>query len=166
MLGFENADSGKIYYDNINLSNLDIYNLRAQIGSVLQNHTLIPGTIYTNIITSNKISLEDARIISSIACLEEDIKKMPMGMDTIVCERGSTLSGGQRQKLMIARAIACNPTVLLLDEATSALDNHSQYLISKNIRKLGITQIIIAHRLSTIQNADLILTIKNGQVHM
>ncbi len=89
---------------------------------------------------------------------------MPMGMHTVIGEGGSTFSGGQRQRLLIARAIVNKPRVLFFDEATSALDNQTQAVVSKSLESLEATRLVIAHRLSTIRNADRIYVLKQGEV--
>ena len=99
-----------------------------------------------------------------MAGFDRDVKKMPMGMHTVVSEGGTTLSGGQRQRLMIARAIVGKPRLLFFDEATSALDNHTQATVSRSLEALEATRIVVAHRLSTIQNADRIYVIDRGRV--
>ena len=99
-----------------------------------------------------------------MAGLEEDIRAMPMGMHTMVSEGAETFSGGQRQRLLIARAIVNRPRILLFDEATSALDNRTQALVSRSLEGLKATRIVIAHRLSTIVNADRIYVVAAGRV--
>jgi ATP-binding cassette subfamily C protein len=164
LLGFETPESGSIYYDGQELAELDLQAVRNQIGVVLQNGKLMPGDIFTNIIGSSLLTIEDAWEAAALAGLGEDIKQMPMGMHTVVSEAGSTFSGGQRQRLMIARAIAAKPRVLLFDEATSALDNRTQAIVSKSLEQLQATRIVIAHRLSTISRADRIYVIDAGKV--
>lgn len=97
-----------------------------------------------------------------MAGLEKDIKDMPMGMHTILSQGGSTISGGQRQRLLIARALVTRPKLLFFDKATSALDNKTQAVVSESLERLDATRIVIAHRLSTIINADLILVMDKG----
>ncbi|MCP4051412.1 MAG: NHLP bacteriocin export ABC transporter permease/ATPase subunit [bacterium] len=164
LLGFESPESGSVYYDGQNLSRINIQSLRRQIGVVLQNSKLLPGNIYTNIAGASNISLEEAYTAANEAGFSEDIDQLPMGMDTIVSEGGDNFSGGQKQRLLIARALASRPRLLLLDEATSALDNMNQAIIKESIDKLQITRIVIAHRLSTIKDADCIFVIDKGRV--
>jgi NHLM bacteriocin system ABC transporter ATP-binding protein len=164
LLGFETPESGAIYYDREDLAGLDRQALRRQIGVVLQDGKLTPGDIFTNIVGSAPLTLEDAWEAAHLAGLEDDVHDMPMGMKTVVSESGGTLSGGQRQRLMIARAVVSRPRILLLDEATSALDNRTQAAVSQSLERLKATRIVVAHRLSTIRNADCIYVFDGGRV--
>jgi NHLM bacteriocin system ABC transporter ATP-binding protein len=164
LLGFEQPESGSIYYDGKDLRNLDVHLLRRQFGVVLQNSRIMAGDIFTNIVGSAPLTLENAWEAAAMAGLDEDIRAMPMGMHTIVSEGGGTLSGGQRQRLMIARAIARRPKILFFDEATSALDNRTQAIVSESLERLQATRIVIAHRLSTIANADWIYVFDKGRI--
>ncbi len=163
LLGFETPDAGTIYYDNQDMSKLDIGAVRRRIGVVLQNGKLMPGDLFTNIVGSAPFSQKDAWAAARLAGFDKDIHAMPMGMFTMVSEGGSTLSGGQRQRLMIARAIIAKPRILLFDEATSALDNQTQAIVSQSLESLQATRIVIAHRLSTIQKADRIFVLQGGK---
>lgn len=164
LIGLEKPLSGAIYYDKKNLSELDVQAVRRQIGIVIQNAKLLPGNIFTNIVGSSQATLEDAWEAARIAGFDEDIKAMPMGMNTMIAEGVSTISGGQRQRLIIARAIVNKPKIILFDEASSALDNLTQSVVSKNLQQLNATRIIIAHRLSTIMNSDRIFVIDQGRI--
>src|SRR5205807_7324164 len=93
-----------------------------------------------------------------------EIRAMPMGMETMVTLNGGAFSGGQRQRLLIARALAARPRILLLDEATSSLDNVAQRIITENLAELGMTRIVVAHRLSTLVDADRILVVDKGRI--
>ncbi|MEQ8222174.1 MAG: ATP-binding cassette domain-containing protein, partial [Candidatus Eremiobacterota bacterium] len=106
----------------------------------------------------------DAWEAARLAGIEDDIKAMPMGMHTMVSEGGETFSGGQKQRLLIARAIARKPKIIIFDEATSALDNTTQAIVTESLNKLNATRIVIAHRLSTIINADRIYVVKEGHI--
>ncbi|GAC1494549.1 MAG: hypothetical protein NVS2B14_08130 [Chamaesiphon sp.] len=108
--------------------------------------------------------MEEAWEASRQAGLADDIAAMAMGMHTVISEGGSNISGGQRQRLLLARALALKPRILLLDEATSALDNKTQAIITENLDSLQITRVVIAHRLSTVQKADRIYVFQAGQV--
>lgn len=164
LLAFENPQSGAIYYDGHDFKDLDRRAVRRQIGVVLQSGRLIPGDIYTNIVGGSSATMEAAWAASRMAGFEEDIKRMPMGMHTMVTDGGGALSGGQRQRLMIARAIVISPSMLFFDEATSALDNHTQAIVSESLERLQATRIVIAHRLSTIVKADKIVVVVRGRV--
>jgi ATP-binding cassette subfamily C protein len=124
----------------------------------------MPGNIFHNIVGSSLLTMEDAWEAARMAGLEQDIQDMPMGMHTVIGEGASTFSGGQRQRLLIARAIANKPRILLFDEATSALDNRTQEVVSESLERLQATRIVIAHRLSTILNADRIFVMQDGRI--
>ena len=164
LLGFEEPEAGSIYYDGQAFDSLNKEQVRRQLGVVLQNGSLMAGSIYQNIVGSSELSLEDAESAAALAGLEEDIEQMPMGMHTVISEGGSTFSGGQRQRLMIARAIVHKPRILYMDEATSALDNRTQKIVSDSLDRLQATRIVIAHRLSTIVNADRIFVMDKGRI--
>lgn len=164
LLGFETPESGTVSYDGRDLSGIDAAAVRRQLGTVLQSAQVIPGTLFANIAGATAMTRSDAWQAAEAAGLADDIRAMPMGMETLVSEGASTLSGGQRQRLLIARALSRNPRVLLFDEATSALDNLTQAVVAKSIAELGVTRIVIAHRLSTIRNADIIYVLDRGRV--
>jgi len=165
LLGFETPEKGTIFYDDQNLGTCNIRNLRQQLGVVLQSSVLMPGTIYENIVGFNsEITMAVAWDMAHFVGIADDIKAMPMNMNTLVLEDGRTLSAGQRQRIMIARAIIHKPNILFLDEATSALDNTTQALISQNLRQLKMTRVIAAHRLSTIMDADVIYVLNEGKI--
>lgn len=164
LLGFETPRSGAIYYDGQDLSGLDKVAIRRQIGTVLQSGKLIAGDMFTNIVGTAPLTMEDAWEAARMAGLEEDVKAMPMGMHTMINDGATTISGGQRQRMMIARAIVGKPAILLLDEATSALDNRTQATVTSSIAKLKATRVVVAHRLSTIAGADRIFFIERGRI--
>ena len=164
LLGFEQPESGSIYYDGQELGGLDVLSVRRQIGVVLQNGRLMPGDLFTNIVGSSPATLDDAWEAARMAGLDADIRAMPMGMHTVVSEGGTTLSGGQRQRLMIARAVVTRPRILLFDEATSALDNRTQAIVTHSLDQLRATRLVIAHRLSTIVHADRICVLERGTI--
>jgi ATP-binding cassette subfamily C protein len=164
LLGFEKADSGAIYFDGQDLAGLDRVAVRRQIGVVLQNGQLTAGDIFSNIVGASRLSMDDAWEAVKLAGMESDLRSMPMGMHTMISEGGSTISGGQKQRLMVARAIVRKPKILLFDEATSALDNTTQAIVTNSIATLRATRIVVAHRLSTIIGADRIFFIEQGRV--
>lgn len=164
-LGLHVPTSGTISYDHIPLQQLHYQEVRRQFGVVLQEATLFSGSILSNIALNNSsITKQQAIEAAEIAAIHEDIMRMPMGYETFVSEGGSALSGGQCQRLAIARAIAHKPALLLLDEATSHLDVTTEQKVAQQLQTLSCTQIIIAHRLSTIRNADVILVLDQGTI--
>ena len=165
LLGFETPQKGAIYYDGKDLSRLDVRSVRQRIGTVMQDSRLFAGDIYSNIlISAPQLTLNDAWEAAKLASVDEDIRAMPMGMHTMVSEGQGGISGGQRQRLMIARALAPKPKILMFDEATSALDNVTQKKVSEAIDGLKCTRIVIAHRLSTIRHCDRIIVLKAGKI--
>ena len=164
LLGFEKPTEGSIFYDGKTFSDIDARKIRSQIGVVLQNAGLFAGDILSNILCGRSLPIEDAWLAAEMAGLKEDIKAMPMGMNTSVGEGSGTLSGGQRQRLIIARAIVNNPKILFFDEATSALDNRTQALVTESIRENKATRIVIAQRLSTIRAANRIILLDKGVI--
>ena len=165
LLGFEVPNTGKIYYDGKDVESLDKRELRKKIGVVLQDGKLIAGSIFENItITSPKSTLNDAqRVIREIG-LENDVKDMPMGLHTVLSENCGTISGGQQQRILIARAIISKPGILFFDEATSALDNITQSMVCESLDSMNATRLVIAHRLSTIINCDRIIVMNAGKI--
>ena len=165
LLGFEHPQKGAIYYDGRDLERIDLRSLRRRIGAVMQNGKLFQGDIYSNIVISAPwLSQDEAWEAAELAGIADDIRTMPMGMNTIISEGSGGISGGQRQRLMIARAIAPKPRILMFDEATSALDNITQKKISEALASLKCTRIVIAHRLSTIKQCDRIIVLDNGKI--
>lgn len=165
LLGFETAESGSVYYDGKDITRMDLQSLRRRIGVVLQSGNLFSGDIITNLsICAPMLTMEEAWNAVERAGLREDIEKMPMGMFTMLSEDGGGISGGQKQRLLIARALAANPDILLFDEATSALDNKTQSIVVQSLKALSCTRLVIAHRLSTIRDCDRILFLDKGRV--
>lgn len=165
LLGFEKPEKGAIYYDGRDIDKLDLRSLRRRIGTVMQSGSLFQGDIYSNIvITDPRLSLDEAWEAAEIAGIAEDIRAMPMGMQTLISEGAGGISGGQKQRLMIARAVAPKPKILMFDEATSALDNKTQKQVSDALDALKCTRIVIAHRLSTIRHCDRILVLDKGKI--
>lgn len=164
LLGFEQPESGSLFIDGKDIRNLDKRALRRNFGVVLQNGRVLSGSIFHNITAGANLTREDAWDAARIAGLDRDIDQMPMGMDTFLSEGAGTISGGQRQRLMIARAIARRPRILIFDEATSALDNETQALVARGLESLKCTRVVIAHRLSTIIDADFIYVLTAGSV--
>ncbi len=165
LLGFETPQRGAVYYDGKDISSIDLRSLRKRLGVVTQNGKLFQGDILSNIIISAPwLTEKEAWEAAEIAGIADDIRAMPMGMNTIISEGSGGISGGQRQRLMIARAIAPKPKILIFDEATSALDNITQKQVSDSLAKLKCTRIVVAHRLSTIKECDRIIVIEKGRI--
>lgn len=149
LLGFETPQKGAVYYDGKDMETLDPKSLRRRIGVVTQDGKLFQGDIYENIVISAPwLTQKDAWEAAELAGMAEDIHQMPMGMNTMISGGSGGISGGQKQRLMIARAIAPKPKILIFDEATSALDNITQKKVSESLDSLKCTRIVIAHRLS------------------
>ncbi|MFN7963015.1 MAG: NHLP bacteriocin export ABC transporter permease/ATPase subunit [Thermoanaerobaculia bacterium] len=164
LLGFDRPESGSLYYDGQDLSLLDPASLRRQLGVVLQHGRPMAGDLFTNIVGNRELGLDDAWEAARMAGLAEDIEAMPMKMHTVVSEGAGTFSGGQIQRLMIARALVHRPRVLFFDEATSALDNPTQERVAASLERLNVTRVVIAHRLSTIANAHRIYVLDRGRM--
>lgn len=165
LLGFETPGRGAVYYDNRDLATLDLRSLRRHIGVVMQNGKLMQGSIYSNIVVAAPwLTMEDAWEAAVSAGIADDIRAMPMGMHTVISEGAGGISGGQKQRLMIARAVAPKPRIIMFDEATSALDNITQRRVSESLNRLKCTRIVIAHRLSTIKQCDRIIVLDKGRI--
>lgn len=165
LLGFERPRKGAVYYDRKDIRKLNLTSLRQNIGSVLQDGFLFDGDILSNItIAAPWLGIEEAWEAARIAGLEESIRELPMGMMTLVGEGGGVISGGQKQRLLIARAVVAKPKILMFDEATSALDNLTQEKITEALGQMKCTRIVIAHRLSTIKDCDKIFVMDEGRI--
>ncbi|MGH3247551.1 MAG: ATP-binding cassette domain-containing protein, partial [Trebonia sp.] len=164
LLGFERPTMGAVLYDGQDLADLDPQAVRRQCGVVLQDGSLFPGSIRENICGAGNFSLEQVWAAARLAGIADDIKKLPMKMETLLPPGGGTLSGGQRQRILIARALIHRPRILLFDEATSALDNRTQDIVTASTRTLAATRLVIAHRLSTIVDADRVIVLDQGAV--
>ena len=165
MLGFETPQRGAVHFDGRDIATLDLKSLRRHIGTVMQDSKLFSGDIYSNIVISAPwLTMDEAWQAAEMAGIAEDIRRMPMGMHTLISEGSGGISGGQRQRLAIARAIAPKPKILMFDEATSALDNLTQKQVSDSLEKLKCTRIVIAHRLSTIRACDRIIVLDQGKI--
>ena len=165
LLGFEHPLSGGIYYDNYDLAKVDKTSLRRKIGCCLQSGSLFTGDLLHNItITAPWATEDDVWEALRMASLDEDVRRMPMGLHTIVSEGGGGFSGGQKQRILIARALISKPSIIFFDEATSALDNISQKQVSQNLDALHCTRVVIAQRLSTIRHCDRIIVLDKGHI--
>lgn len=165
LLGFEKPNKGKIYYDGKDIDSLDKRELRKKFGVVLQDGKLISGSIFENItITSPNATLKQVKKVIKDVGLEDDINQMPMGLHTVLSEDSGTISGGQQQRILIARAIVAEPKIIFFDEATSALDNATQAMVCESLERLKATRVVIAHRLSTVMNCDRIFVLEKGSI--
>ncbi|MEW1778881.1 NHLP bacteriocin export ABC transporter permease/ATPase subunit [Streptomyces sp. NPDC086777] len=163
LIGFDRPVSGSVLYDGQDLAALDQSAVRRQCGVVLQHAQPFTGSILDVICGTEPYTPEEAMAAAEMAGLAEDIRRMPMGLHTIVAGSGA-ISGGQRQRLMIAQALIRRPRILFFDEATSALDNDTQRTVIESTRKLNATRIVIAHRLSTVLDADRVIVMEDGKV--
>ncbi|MFG2026449.1 NHLP bacteriocin export ABC transporter permease/ATPase subunit [Streptomyces sp. NPDC048825] len=163
LIGFDKPVSGSVLYDGQDLAALDQSAVRRQCGVVLQHAQPFTGSILDCICGTEPYTPEEAMAAAEMAGLAEDIKRMPMGLHTIVSGSGA-ISGGQRQRLMIAQALIRRPRILFFDEATSALDNETQRRVIESTHALNATRVVIAHRLSTVLDADRVIVMSEGRV--
>ena len=164
LLGFDQPEQGVVAYDGQDLARLNHRFLRRQLGTVLQQTSLFPATIGDNIRGATNATQKEIWAAAAKAGVEQDIRKMPMKLQTLVGHGSSSLSGGQEQRILIARALVGQPKILLFDEATSALDNVTQQHVADSLAELNITRILIAHRLSSIRTADRIIVMNHGRI--
>lgn len=165
LLGFEQPEKGRIFIDNTDLNEINLSSFRQKLGVVLQSSKLIPGDIFSNIVLTRPNSTYD-EVMEAVerVGLKEDIDNMPMGLYTFVSDDNLTISLGQKQRILLARAILGKPSIIILDEATNALDNITQANVSRYIEALDVTTIIVAHRLSTIKYCDNIIVLDEGKI--
>ena len=162
MLGFETPTSGSIYYDGKDIKSLNVSKIRKQMGIILQNTSLMPGTIFDNITNFNiSITITQVEEIMKLLGAEQFIKALPMGLQTYVSESGTTFSAGQRQIILLARALIYKPRILLLDESTSALDQSMQACVNKALNDLKVTRLVITQNTSSIQNNESVYKMEN-----
>ncbi|NUF39403.1 ATP-binding cassette domain-containing protein, partial [Acinetobacter lactucae] len=165
LLGVHKLGNGKIKIGDKDIENIDNDFLRSIISTVLQDDILFGGSIGDNIsFYDNEVDYNFMEECARIACIHDDIQKMPMGYHTLVGDMGTVLSGGQKQRVLLARALYKKPKILLLDEATSHLDVKKEYHVSENIKSLNITRVIIAHRPETIMTVDRVLYMEGGKI--
>lgn len=164
MLGGMEPELGSILFDGKDRRALFSDELRSQVAAVMQFGQALPGSLLQNIRGNSDCTVDEAWQAAEDAGLADDIRAMPMGMETQITQGAASFSGGQLQRLMIARALAANPRILILDEATSALDEPTQRTVMVALESKSVTRIVVAHRLSTIQQADRILMIEKGKI--
>jgi ABC-type bacteriocin/lantibiotic exporter with double-glycine peptidase domain len=165
--GINREYSGAVKIDGAELREINLSHLRRSFGVVLQDNFLFRGTVRDNITAGRAgLTLEDAVRAARLAGAEEFIERMPQGYDTWIEEGSANISGGQRQRLAIARALITNPRIMILDEATSALDPESEALVNASLVRVGKgrTMVIVSHRLSSLVNCDLIMVMDRGSV--
>lgn len=164
MIGFEQPLGGEIAYDEMPLARWNTRALRRQIGVVLEDTQPLAGSVLSNIGGGHDLSTDDAWRAARLAGLADDIRALPMGMQTLIGENGGPLSSGQRQRLLLARALAARPRILLLDEITGGLDNTTHAQIMQSLRRMSATRVVVAHRLTTAAAADRILVLRDGRI--
>lgn len=166
LLKFSKPEKGIIKVNGLDLETISMQDWRKRISVVFQDDYLFPSTIKDNLLLGYKMDDESLLKLCESMQISEMIERLPNKFESVIGERGVTISGGQKQRLSLVRAILRNPDILVLDESTSALDVHTERKIQLEIDKIrkGKTTIIIAHRLSTIQNADVIFVIKDGEI--
>ena len=164
-LGIDRPSAGAVYYDGRDLKSLNLKQVRRKIGSVPQSIGLHPQDLWDNMVSHHeKVAIDEVWSAARIAEIEDQIKGMPMGLMTMVGTRGAVLSGGESQRVTIARSVIGRPRIMLFDEATNWLDNESQAKVMRNLTGLTSTRIVIAHRLSTLEKADRIYVMQAGKV--
>jgi len=164
LLGLETPVSGAVYYDGQDLSRIDRISIRQHIGTVMQEAGLFPGSILENIRGGAEVSMDDVWEAAEMAAIADDIRAMPMALHTVITGADGAVSGGQAQRILIARALAAKPSILLFDEGTSALDRHAQIHVEKNLEELAISRIVIAHRMETVKHCDKIFVMDQGRI--
>ena len=165
MLGLLSPEEGEVRYGGVPMRQLGMRNVRRQVGTVMQDDVLLTGSLADNIgFFDSQPDLERIEASAVLARIDEDIRRMPMGYQTLVGDLGSGLSGGQKQRLLLARALYARPRVLALDEATSHLDVERERAVTENLRRLTLTRLVIAHRPDTIAGADRVVVLEDGRL--
>lgn len=165
ILGLLPNAEGSICWDGVDQKNCDKIALRKQIGSVMQNDQLLSGSIAANISQfAERYDIEQVIQCAKLAAIHDEIKRMPMGYHSLIGEMGVALSGGQVQRIILARALFQSPKILLLDEASAHLDVHSESQINHALSQLNMTKIVVAHRPETIAHCDRVVELTNGKL--
>lgn len=167
LLGFYLPESGEIRIGGTNLNRFDIRWWRRQCGVVMQNGAIFSESIARNIaVGDGEIDVQNLRKAARMACIADFIESLSMKYDTVIGQDGTGLSQGQKQRILIARAIYKNPKYLIFDEATNSLDTDNEAAIVRNLEEFykGRTVVIVAHRLSTVRNADQIIVLSRGRI--
>ncbi|MEA1062451.1 peptidase domain-containing ABC transporter [Erwinia sp. HR93] len=165
LLGLLTPENGSIMIDGVDIQQLGLYQYRERIGCVMQDDILFAGSISDNICFFDaEPDQERIENVAKLAQIHDEIMRMPMGYQSLVGDMGSSLSGGQNQRVLLARALYRNPSILVLDEASSHLDVEKEMLINNAVRQMKITRIIIAHRPETIRSADRVIALNNGAI--
>lgn len=165
LLGLYTPTKGQVLYSGIDLRSLDVRAMRRQIGTVTQTPWYAADSVRENIALGNPdMTLAEVMDAARLAGIHDEIAKLPLGYDTMLYDGGFLMSGGQMQRLALARAVANNPPVLLLDEATSHLDTRLEAQIQERLSRLSCTRIVIAQRLNTIRDADRIIVLRDGAI--
>ncbi len=162
--GLEKPQRGCVFLDDYDFETIDRRDLHSHIAVVQQNPSLFPGSLFENIKGASQASIEEVNEAVRLACFDTELKSLAMGLHTVIGGDSQVFSGGQIQRIALARALVKKPKILILDEATSALDNRLQAQVLKNIESLKITVLFVAHRLSTVRHADEIIVLKNGAI--
>ncbi len=164
-LGLDRPTAGAVYYDGRDLRHLNLKQLRRKIGAVPQSVGLHPQDLWDNLVSHHQdANTDEVWRAARVAEIEDEIKNMPMGMMTMVGTSGAVLSGGESQRITIARSVMGSPKIMLFDEATNWLDNENQAEVMQNLTTLTSTRLVIAHRLSTLEQADRIYVLQGGKV--
>ncbi|TKJ07729.1 ATP-binding cassette domain-containing protein, partial [Bacillus cereus] len=165
ILGLYEPTQGNVYYDGHHLLDIDKESFRKNIGVVPQDVSLFNRSIKDNIaLHQPDASMEDIIEAAKIAKIHDEIMQMPMKYNTIISELGMNISGGQRQRLAIARALVHKPSILVLDEATSSLDHLNEKEIDNYLSSINCTRIVISHRLTSLINSDIIVVLDEGEI--
>ena len=164
MLGLFEPDEGKIEVDGVDIRQLGLGQYRTQIAAVMQDDQLLSGSIADNIsFFDPELDMQQVEWAAKIAAIDKDILQMTMGYNTLVGDMGAALSGGQIQRLLLARALYRKPKILFMDEATSNLDTKLEFSVNEAVKNLDVTRIIIAHRPETIASADRVIELRYGE---